>query len=291
MCGVPSPLQVCWKCRATKGSVDVSRCYTNVSPTAAWKNDPIDDPWTTMPAFAGLRAFSVNMLGLDVLHVWHLGVGRDLAGTAMKQLLRNGYFGDTIESGLARATSLCKAWAKQQKHTLAMKRFTKGNLNWSSDFPELRTKGYDTYIVLSWLASELSSRDCGLPDLQLLVCVSDVILRGVNEAGMFLTEEEVQQKQLLGEAFVRVYVKCAAENINQRLYRMRPKFHLWHHLLEESRPSRLNPRHTSTWMDEDWVKRVMKVTRNTHRRTSTQMCLRRWLLGLNTKFESAVARL
>ena len=67
--------------------------------------------------------------------------------------------------------------------------------------------------------------------------------------------------------------------------------HFLHEMVLEAKPSHLNPNTGRTWMDEDWVKRVMKVKKGVHRRTATESCLRRYLLGLPGKMLEAVSSL
>lgn len=164
-------LQVCWKCGATKGSVDPQWSYTNLSPHAPWRgaHAPI---WDVRPAFANLatwiqlffvanknivlengvstdykrkrgKAFGLPilyqvgfeevMIGPDVLHVFHLRVGRDLLGSALRVLVAERYWpGSNIEHRLAYATASLKRWCKQQKLSCTLRQLTKQNLNWQS---------------------------------------------------------------------------------------------------------------------------------------------------------------
>ena len=79
------PLQVCWRCLATKGTNDLSYCYTNVSDDASWRaTEWTSDPWMEPPAYSMLPGFSLKMLNVDVLHVWHLGVARDMTASVLR---------------------------------------------------------------------------------------------------------------------------------------------------------------------------------------------------------------
>ena len=72
------PPQVCWICRASKGSQDLDCCYVNVDPNAAWRGTIGLDPiWEHTPELSKLVGFSPLMISLDLLHIWHLGTGRD----------------------------------------------------------------------------------------------------------------------------------------------------------------------------------------------------------------------
>ena len=70
--------QVCWSCRASKGSQDLDYCYVNVDPNAAWRGTIGLDPiWEHTPELSKLVGFSPLMISMDLFHIWHLGTGRD----------------------------------------------------------------------------------------------------------------------------------------------------------------------------------------------------------------------
>ena len=81
--------QVCWKCEATKGSADLDACYTNLRDDASWRASMWQNlPWSQTPEFANCRGFHVYMLAADILHLFHLGTGRDLVGSSLKVLVK-----------------------------------------------------------------------------------------------------------------------------------------------------------------------------------------------------------
>ena len=55
--------------------------------------------------------------------------------------------------------------------------------------------------------------------------------------------------------------------------------HLCHEVALEDTNSRRNPMMGATFMDEDAVKRWMRVKKGAHRRTATESCLGRFLPG------------
>ena len=65
------------------------------------------------PAFTKIIGFSIQMIGVDILHIFHLGVGRDLCGSAIKELAaKRGYWaGGTQEARLQMAT---RSWSTLQ---------------------------------------------------------------------------------------------------------------------------------------------------------------------------------
>ena len=158
-------LKVCWKCKANKGTADAAWCYSNVDVSAPWRSTMYAEaPWppNITPSLAKTIGFSVAMLGVDLLHIWYLGVGRDLCASAIRILARCRWYwhGNNVDSRLDFATQRLKWFAGQHHLKLAMSRITKQNLNWKNDsYPEMRVKGYDCSVVLRWLVWEMSQKD------------------------------------------------------------------------------------------------------------------------------------
>ncbi|CAK9010222.1 Uncharacterized protein SCF082_LOCUS10582 [Durusdinium trenchii] len=129
--------EICWKCGATKGTNDPDMCYVNLSPTAPWR--AVHGPgWRVRPSFADLASgricFEDTMIGGDLLHIWHLGVGRDAIGSIVRQLVKERYWpGSNIERRLAFATASLKQWCKHRSMSLTIKRLSKQNLTWGSE--------------------------------------------------------------------------------------------------------------------------------------------------------------
>ena len=272
------PLQVCWKCLASKGSDDLSFCYTNLANDASWRaSEYISTPWTTTPEFAHLSGLDLRMISVDLLHVFHLGVGRDLIGSVLRILATEKFFrpGGNLENQLAAASNSLRQFAKSNKINLALKKLSKANLNWKSqDYPEAKCKGADTYCILKWL-NHIMEQDHGAhiaDELKTLVWCADSMMSVWANAGMFMLDQEVLHCQVVGQIFVRLYFDLAAKALQNRkwLFRVRPKTHLLHHLCLEKRQSNYNPFWNSTWMDEDMIKRVMKVKKMTHRLAASE---------------------
>ena len=104
---------------------------------------------------------------------------------------------------------------------------------------------------------------------------------------MFLTELEEQNRLVLGRLMIVSYVALSANAVEQKkyLFRLRPKFHLLEHLSCDVRPSNLNCNIHATWMDEDSVKRWMRIKRMVHKRTATENVIRRFVLGLRANLD------
>lgn len=156
--------------------------------------------------------------------------------------------------------------------------------------------------MLSWLAQETSQNppvsakpgmQVALNEMCTYLWAADSWVGMLAHADMFFTEEEQLHKEMVGSIFLSMYISLAGRSLNlrERYWRTRPKFHLLDHCIHERRNSRLNPDVNSTCMDEDWVKRVMRTKKGTHKRTASEQSLRRWILGLGPKMVDALNKL
>ena len=82
--------EICFKCCATK---DLRCPYTDVAPSADWRSRQRDeDLWHERPAIADLCHFSLRLITPDILHTYHLGVGRDVVASVLTLLLKGRQF-------------------------------------------------------------------------------------------------------------------------------------------------------------------------------------------------------
>ena len=107
------------------------------------------------------------MLRPDVLHIWHLGVGRDLLASAIVVLVKQRFFpGRTIDIRLGVASRSLRDFAKANHYNLSRRNLNKQCLNWkSAEYPELKTKGFDTAIIGMWLSDLVEKQDIGNDDM------------------------------------------------------------------------------------------------------------------------------
>lgn len=276
-------------CNATKGN-DGCLDYAYTNTLCKWKETLYQDPpYDTPPVLTTVFGWDNRMLHPDLLHAWHLGVGRDLLGTAIVQLVKNHFFpGRTIAIRLAAASRSLRNFAQTNRYNLSRRKLNKQCLNWKSgEWPELKTKGFDTAIIGMWLSELVENNDIGNNDLSTAIWTSNNVLTILAKSdGYFLTEEEEKQVLLLGELFCDTYLRLAYSGVQQgqRLYRTRPKFHILQHIFCLKTPGRLNLQRYSTWMDEDANKKLIRINKATHRVTAAQRVLQRWLLGIPSTF-------
>ena len=78
----PGTEYICWKCSAAKGTRPNTAAlnFTDLSASAAWVATigVSEAPFKDVPAITLLDFFSEDKISMDVLHIWYLGVGRDM---------------------------------------------------------------------------------------------------------------------------------------------------------------------------------------------------------------------
>ena len=284
-------LKICWQCLATKGmegDASLQLAFTNVSLDAPYRATMFTTPpYASTPSYCSLLGYNDRMIAPDLLHVWNLGSGRDLAGSALVYMLKEHphiFPGATLTIRLAAATSQLKAFARSRQLNLKLKKLSRSKLHMDSkSYPELRSNGYDTFIVLDFLQSVCETHHNVLPaDLCRAIWSGNHVVGLLAKGGDFLSVDEHQNKLFFGQMFMRSYINLAHSALHQqkRLYRLRPKLHMLHHAFQSNAASRLNPNKFSTWLDEDCLRRLMKVLRMIDGRTAPTRLLERFLLAL-----------
>lgn len=236
----------------------------------------------------------------------------------MHKLIRGGWFGrQKLERRLWQASHRLREFCQRFGKRTALRKFTQDNLNLKSgkhpvlqmrfsSFPcfflcnvfpslvlpsrrvtakELHAKGYDSYIILEWLSSELEQcADDSFTLMATMVWCAQSFARLLNAGPAFFCDEMAAQVRILGESFCKLYVQHV--HLEPKVWKIRPKFHLVVHLALDAqlRKSRRNPAQDSTWGDEDWIKKIARMVRKTHRKTTAKRGLQRYLLLLKQKF-------
>ena len=104
------------------------------------------------------------------------------------------------------------------------------------------------------------------------------------ENGLLMEDQDIKQIQAVGNLFLGTYLQLHAKYqgfCGYKLWNLRPKTHLWQHLLESCSRIR-NPLVGSCWMDEDWLRGVMAVARKTHAAKTHSSTLKRYCAGLRS---------
>ena len=287
LCGHHPLCQICLRCLASKGNADVGFCYTDISSAAKWRTeDVLAAAWDTEPSMAGLREFGEDVVAFDLLHVFHLGVLRDLLGSGLKLLCQNKsyYNARTIPKRLQAMTKEVKRWAQTNKVWLSLRKISKQTLVWKADrCPELRAKASDSLALLRFLSFKLQHQaTVAYPSLVVCVWSAETFIGCLAQASVFLDADEQETAYNAGMVFIRSYLDLAVQSLQngQLLFKARPKLHFLIHLVEDLAPTNQqcrNPFFDATFVDEDWIRRAMAAKKKMAHRTSALNILRRFM--------------
>lgn len=204
----------------------------------------------------------------------------------MHLLIRGGWFGrGNLQQRLRVATGQLRAYCKRAGVKTALRCFSQDNLVLKAgSFPELRSKGADSTIILQWLAEELADvQDPQFANLSALVCLGHMFIWLLCGGPAFCDRQRADQMLTTCEGFMKLYLLMHHQH--PAVFKIRPKWHLTWHLGAEAslRPSGRNPSADSTWVDEDYMKKLSRLIRKLHRKTSAHTALSRYLIMIGQK--------
>ena len=102
-------------CNATKGLENLDMAFCDGADEASfWGTLYQDHPYKWTPAYSLLEGFDMSMVFPDLLHVWHLGVARDLIGGAMRTYM------DFAVWGAGNEQTMLEAATSSLKHFLSL---------------------------------------------------------------------------------------------------------------------------------------------------------------------------
>ncbi|CAK9049554.1 unnamed protein product [Durusdinium trenchii] len=243
-----------------------------------------------------------NFYKVDLFHVWYAGLGKDYCGSSIVFLLRTVLKKRSKEESMKFLNEELSCF--QRIHGGEPTHF--GKLSWDLlDYDGPRhfpcgkwSKGMDTGKVCKFLGFLISEY---LPDHEhgphgpMLILMRDAtssiggFLRTVFGAGFFLSEQEAQKAIADGYKFLLCYMQLAksALSANMTLYKLKPKAHSMAHLILEMlvqfrlhKGSVCNPVGFSTFMCEDFIGRVARLSRRVSPRVQGRKVIYRYLTAL-----------
>ena len=284
---------ICHFCLAERS--DGPRNFRDCSDTAAWKNTLGEgpEPWLPPHPWLQIPGFSTRWLAVDMLHSFHLGLGRVLCGSPTRMCCLGDLFGAGPRAvQVARARRSFRVFARAKAIRPALRSFASVLPRKASIWIELHCKGSDTALVCSWLAQFLIGADLQAPELRMLATCMwawDEGLRCLTASPTFLTSAqalEVHNCFKLGLQSYSWLFRYAVAN-RARPFKIKPKFHLLCHvrdnLCSRNGDSVLNPMLAATWGDEDFVGKCSRLSRRCHPSSTALRCTQRYILGVALK--------
>ena len=296
--------QICHECLGG----DTLFPFEDTSSGAGWVETLFEsEPWLQpgplelIPFDAGMPARKYKR---DLLHVFKIGLGRDIAGSTICLLARFfgwfDYAGDSValENQLKRAHSRLVLWASAEGRHLHLRGFTQEfmHLPRVQGYAWTNSKGSDTMILLQWLSFELSLADLALADHRRhdLLRVAEQVCRASGDVfrllyshGLFLPRScmVVYRDEIL--RITRGYSFLATECLKERFqaYSLKTTIHGLHHCaveadicLQTGCVCMPNPLYVDCSQCEDFIGRTARVCRATHTRGTALRSLQRHLV-------------
>ncbi|CAE7212783.1 unnamed protein product [Symbiodinium sp. CCMP2592] len=261
-------------------------------------------PWEVLPPLLQStphnRSNPAALFRLDVLHVYHLGMGRDFVASSLVILL-DVYEGSSVPECLDLMTADLRRFLAQTRRQLHFKVITRDLLGFQKEsvFPVGHwSKASDTPILMEfllWLLEQHRSKMEGDQLLRVIYGAADamgVFMRGVLQAGLWLTTTEATAAYEAGMHFLRSYGKCASLAFRRHLtrYNLTPKLHCWHHIcldlkrsLDRGLQYHLSPLADANFADEDFVGRVSRLSRRVSPRLQGLRTIGRYLAATRSQ--------
>ena len=154
-------------------------------------------------------------------------------------------------------------------------------------FCHLLGKGWHCMVVLKFLLYIMDQPRCAAVDARIksLLWAADHLVGHLaacrKDKGLLLEENDITQTLQLSRFFHHVYLDLHVAYRNFpgfKLWNVRPKWHAFQHWAESAQSGR-NPMVNSCFMDEDWLKTIMAISRKTHAKTVQRSTLQRFLAG------------
>ena len=248
------------------------------SLTAGWRGTMVSETswrheYGDLPDIARLPGFSLSMTLPDPMHTIHLGLCLVIIGSVLRVLIERDYFGTfqgrweiRCRAALQAAFVRFSNYARRHKIKNSQQRFTPGMMHMttmSSEFPEMKGKAFNAAVVTQWLNAELRTDPRTTP-------IESACMEGIcGILGMMhsrtrtvrLTASEARRFLEFGQGHLITYARLSqqAQAANERLWPIKPKHHMFCHLVLRAHSTRTLP--GWCFCDEDYNGVVLKAFR------------------------------
>lgn len=257
------------------------------------------------------------MIRWDVLHVWHLGVGRDTLAATLEVLREHGLFGAdrSLPNRLSEAYRSFRSWCLTCKKYPVITNFTKENLHFSTA-PSCTYKASDVILVISWLSDLLCEQDIEIErigkrkflpctvvralrqfvapaDRELVlarrvVCLMRMILTTWYRNSLIMRQEDQEKCYAAGLLVLRAWghLSHMAASAGKTRWRLKKKIHALAHIIhamaDAMSHAAVNPASEACFMDEDMIGKICRVIKVCHPTTVGSRCLENYAAHLNS---------
>ena len=236
----------------------------------------------------------------DCLHSQLLGTGKSLNGSAIIYLAEAGFWkpfpSGTYEVALTEvlreAHKHLLQWKKHHHLQMSQPRFTAARLSRKHRkmYPSLACKGVASKVISFWIAecTMVHASTPGASHLDKLVsaCTHSYAsaLKVMSTANVIMTPAEAEQYyqncMLHLQTFAMLHKmgrSAVRKEPNRALWQLLTKHHHYYHHAKTTRRERINPSMSQLLSAEDWVGKIGRIARSTHKKNLSLRTLERYL--------------
>lgn len=253
-------------------------------------------PWLAIP---GARK---ERLLWDWMHLGPIGFLRDFCGSMCISFLQEKDLGEgEPDTCLSRLWTEFRQWCKARKigaprHMLSLRTVGRPDgINTRTIYPELssRFKASVVKILTCFLSEKAIEFEARRPSQHGRLRAScgyaiTMFIHTMDKAPLLLTREQADLLDHHGRTYIATYAALAKRSAEARdcMWKWRPKLHNFEHLLESTRESRINPRHTGCWDDESYLGKLKRLGLKCSGQTILKTSLLRYFLYLGLRWEA-----
>lgn len=298
-------VEFCYKCRGVKRGRGPKAYHYSDYPE--W----LDHLRTATELMQGMPSILCNLPGFtfarimcDLMHIVLLGILQWATGGCLWEAVyvwdlwphpaEPGGWKHNVNKRLALAFVDFKNWCRQNGVSCSQTRFRTTTLAMDklASAPLFKGKAANTLKVSCWLAGVVGRHSERHPfDQHITHCsamlwgycfIFDTCLRG----GLWFDRDEACRISYARQVALGSNAALSREalQLGKTIYPQKPKHHLCDHALRDAATTRLNPGHHWTFSDEDFIGRMVKLSRRCHASTMPFRVVQRYLCAVHAQF-------
>ena len=236
----------------------------------------------------------------DCLHSQLLGTGKTANASAIIYLAESGFWGafprglylEALTAVLRQAHVHFLKWKRENHLQASQPRFTPARLGRKTrmQYPVLSSKGIPSKVVTFWIANccvQHAARPGSTEvDRLVAVCLRSYAdsLRSMDQSGLILQEHEADHYHRAVMLHLQTYAalhsksrESKGKQLNRTMWLLICKHHHYYHHAKTTKLERINPRVSQLLAAEDFVGKIGRIARATHKGNVSLRTLERYL--------------
>ena len=241
----------------------------------------------------------------DLFHIYHSGVGKDFVASSLIYAMKEVFALGGVKRNLTALNEILARFVKKCKIHLHCGYLTEDNLGYAGtrEYPEGHwSKNQDTAILMRFIVVLLQQdefkdtvqQDAILSETLLAAVAMGKVMRRLLESDYFMSSSDCEFILQNGHTFLLSYQRLAAMSYQNELclFKLKPKIHYLNHifltiknewLLSETA---VNPCAEATFMSEDFVGQVARISRRVDARAVAIKTLQRYDVWVRTAMDA-----